>query len=144
MRMPEETLASFGYEKGKIMLKIVKVKTLPATLEPETIYLISDGISGKLKITVSDKDGVTTASTVTRDELDAVIAELPVYWRNTLSDPGTTWGSTIYVLQENGPVWRVKKVDSSGNVTYSTSSAVSNQGVSLVTAWNNRQNLIYV
>lgn len=93
--MPEETLAPFGYEKGKMMLKIVKVKTLPATLEPETIYLISDGISGKLKITVSDKDGVTTASTVTRDELDAVIAELPVYWRNTLSDPGTTWGSTI-------------------------------------------------
>ena len=126
------------------MLKIEKVKTLPATLSPETIYLISDGISGKLKITVSDKDGATTASTVTRDELDAAIAALPIHWQNTLTDPGTSWGSMIYVLQENGALWRVKRVDEAGNVKYSTSTAVGNQGVTMVAAWNNRQNLIYI
>lgn len=137
------------------MIHIKKVVTLPDPLEPETVYLTGDGTATGLVITVTGTSGdivrrtstpseiMTLVETYVAAELSAVIAMIPVVWESIQYDHGGSWGSTIYIRQVSTTKWRIKRISSTGTVSYSLDTDPSNSALTQQQAWDDRTNLVY-
>lgn len=137
------------------MLHIKKVLSLPAVLLPNTIYLHADGTDG-LVMTVTGTTGEVIRHTksseeifnIVKDYTDAeitkVVGMIPTVWESVLYDHNETWGADIYIQQTSSDKWRIKKIDSNGIVSFSTSTDGSNVGVDKAAAWAGRTTLTYI